>query len=90
MEVKLYKNGGFYTSYGNDAIIISYVCNYKIINNKIGFPINSINKVINILIDNKINYIIYNKDKVIDKYNNKINRYNNILNIGKSKLYYMS
>ena len=84
--IKIYKKGGFYHSYDDDGIIISYLCNYKIINNRVGFPINSINKVVNILVDNKIDYIIYNKDNVIDKYINKDNRYNNILIKAKSNI----
>ena len=84
--IKIYKKGGFYHSYDDDSIIISYLCNYKIINNRVGFPINSINKVVNILIDNKIDYIIYNKDNVIDKYISNDNRYNNILIKAKSNI----
>ena len=84
--IKLYIKGGFYYCYNDDSIIISYLCNYKIINNRVGFPINSINKVVNILIDNKIDYIIYNKNNIIDKYINKENRYNNILIKAKSNI----
>lgn len=84
--IKIYKKGGFYHSYNDDSIIISYLCNYKIINNRVGFPLNSINKVVNILIDNKVDYIIYNKDNVVDKYINKENRYYNILIKAKSSM----
>lgn len=84
--IKLYIKGGFYYCYNDDSIIISYLCNYKIINNRVGFPINSINKIVNILIDNKIDYIIYNKNNIIDKYINKENRYNNILIKAKSNI----
>ena len=84
--IKLYIKGGFYYCYGNDSIIISYLCNYKIVNNRVGFPINSINKVVNILVDNKIDYIIYNKDNVVDKYISKDNRYYNILIKAKSNI----
>ncbi len=84
--IKLYIKGGFYYCYGNDSIIISYLCNYKIINNRVGFPICGINKVINILIDNKLDYIIYNKNNIIDKYINKDNRYDNILIKAKSSI----
>ncbi len=44
--IKIYRKGGFYHSYDDDSIIISFLCNYKIINNRVGFPINSINKVV--------------------------------------------
>lgn len=84
--IKIYKKGGFYHSYNDDSIIISYLCNYKIINNRVGFPLNSINKVVNILVDNKVDYIIYNKDNVVDKYINKENRYYNILIKAKSSM----
>ena len=84
--IKIYKKGGFYHSYNDDSIIISYLCNYKIINNRVGFPINSINKVVNILVDNKIDYIIYNKDNIIDKYISNDNRYYNVLIKAKSNI----
>ena len=37
--VKLYKKGGFYHCYNDDSYIISYLFDYKIINNRVGFPI---------------------------------------------------
>lgn len=37
--VKLYKKGGFYHCYNDDSYIIGYLCDYKIINNRVGFPI---------------------------------------------------
>ena len=71
--VVLRKSGGFYICFDNDAIILSYLCNYKISNGRVGFPINTINKVTNLLIDNNINYIIKenknNKEK--KKYDKK-------------------
>lgn len=77
--IKLYKKGGFYHCYNDDSVIISYLCNYKIINNRVGFPINTINKVVNILVNNKVNYVIYNKDKIVDEYSNKDNKYYDVL-----------
>ena len=47
--------GKFINVYNEDAYIISYLLNYKIINNKVGFPLSSLNKVINILDTNTIN-----------------------------------
>ncbi len=35
--ITLRKIGGFYLCFDNDAIIISYLCNYKIKNGKVGF-----------------------------------------------------
>lgn len=47
--VKIYKHGKFYNVYGNDAIVVSVLTNYKVINNRLGFPISMINKVIGLL-----------------------------------------
>lgn len=57
-----------YNVYGNDAIVVSVLTNYKVINNRLGFPISMINKVIGSLDRNKISYIILDKDNVIRKY----------------------
>ena len=80
------KIGGFYNIFDDDAIIISYLCNYKIVNGRCGFPINSIDKVINILENNKINYIIKDGiEEVSVKNYKKNNKYNSILEKGKKK-----
>ena len=71
----------FYNCYGKDAIIINYLFGYKIIkNNQCGFPINTLNKVINKLEEKKINYQIITKDAnpIIKNYK-KRNNYNYIL-----------
>lgn len=47
--VKIYKHGKFYNVYGNDAIVVSVLTNYKVINNRLGFPVSTINKVIRLL-----------------------------------------
>ena len=61
----MFKSGNFYISLNNDAFIMNNIFNYKIIviSNyiKIGFPINSLNKVSTKLDELKINYIIYDK-----------------------------
>ncbi len=66
--VKIYKHGKFYNVYGNDAIVVSVLTNYKVINNRLGFPISMINKVIGLLHRNKISYIVFDKDNIIRKY----------------------
>ena len=61
----MFKNGNFYISLNNDALVMNNIFNYKIIviSNyiKIGFPINSLDKVSTKLDELKINYIIYDK-----------------------------
>ena len=84
--VILRRIGGFYNTFDNDAIVLSYLCNYKVKNGKCGFPISAIDKVINILDNNKVNYIIKEKgiDKIKKNFNNG-NKYNKILIKGKEK-----
>ena len=56
--------GKFCTIYGDDANIISSLFGYKILNNnKVGFPESILNKIINILEDNKISYMVIYIDK---------------------------
>lgn len=49
-DVVMIKYGNFYHAYGKDAYIISYIFDYKLKEENgiytVGFPINSLNKVI--------------------------------------------
>lgn len=85
--ITLRKIGGFYICFDNDAIIISYLCNYKIKNGKVGFPINTINKITNILNDNNISYIVKEEMEEVDKkiYGKK-NKYKYYLEKGINKI----
>lgn len=85
--ITLRKIGGFYICFDNDAIIISYLCNYKIKNGKVGFPINTINKITNILDDNNISYIVKEEMEEVDKkiYGKK-NKYKYYLEKGINKI----
>lgn len=61
-------------------MLYTLLFNYKIINNKLGFPINSLPKVITTLENRKINYSINNKEiNFID------NNYLTYLNLGREK-----
>ena len=76
-----FKSGSFYNCYNEDAIILNYLLGYKIIkNNQSGFPLNALNKVINILEEKNINYQIVTKDAnpIIKDYK-KRNNYSYIL-----------
>ena len=68
MCVKIYKHGKFYNVYGDDAKVVSIIAGYRIINNRLGFPISLINKVIGLLDRNKISYIVFDKDNVVNEY----------------------
>ena len=76
------KVGNFYHIYDDDSIIMNYLFKYKIIDNKVGFPLKSLDKVIKKLSKSNINYFIdENNYKLFDN-----NNYLEILN--KSMLYY--
>ena len=47
--VTIRKMGLFYQVFDDDAFILHYLLDYKVIDRKVGFPSNAINKVINIL-----------------------------------------
>ena len=47
-EVVLRKSGGFYHVNSDDCYILYYLFNYKIVSDRVGFPISAYNKVINI------------------------------------------
>jgi len=81
-------SGKFYNVYDNDAIIISYLFDYKIYSeNKCGFPEIAFEKVITKLENLNISYQIIktNKDNVIKDYR-KLNKYDEYLEKAISKL----
>lgn len=85
--VVIRKTGGFYNAFDDDAIIISYLTGYKISGGRCGFPINSLDKVVNLLEDNKVNYIVKeNMIEVNKKSFKKNNKYNKILDKGRKKI----
>ena len=75
----IYKNNGkFYNVFDIDAYIFNILFNYKVINNKAGFPDNALNKIINTIENEKISYQIIYKDKV--------NTYSKYYNEAKNKI----
>lgn len=73
-KVILKQEGKFVNVYGDDAIIVSYLLNYKLVNNKVGFPISALNKVINILEEKNISYEVKAKDELVKNFKNN-NKY---------------
>ena len=91
--VIIVKIGNFYNVFGQDAYILSYLFGYKLnrIYNDIitiGFPKESINKVMAKLEQKKINYLVVNKSnnyEVDEKcINNNLNTYKKVLIDAKS------
>ena len=81
-HILMLKNGNFYISLDNDALIMSNVFNYKVkqSNNviKAGFPIGSLSKVIMKLKNLNLNYLVI-ADGIIDVNNCDINVYDEYL-----------
>ena len=77
--VVLLKSGIFYECFNDDISIMYSLFHYKIKNNSnnyvVGFPSNSLSKICKVLEDNNINYIVVDKDNMIDKYKSKNNNY---------------
>ena len=73
--VKIYKHSKFYNVYGDNAKVVSILTGYKVINNRLGFPISMINNVIALLDNNKISYMVFDKDKIIREYKGINKRY---------------
>ena len=82
----IYKVGTFYHAYGKDAVILSFLFNYKIKelsqnHKECGFPIGAVNKVTAKLQNSQLNYLLidrrnnYDVDEKEDyKKNNKYNQ----------------
>lgn len=58
------KSGKFYVTFDNDAFIISSIFNYKKVNNKVGFPEGTEEKIKLGLDDKRINYLFVPEDLV--------------------------
>lgn len=83
--VVMVKIGSFYSVYGKDAYLFSYLFRYKIKEKEnipiCSFPVSSLSKIENILEKHKVNYIVVDKrrnyeeeQKVINKQDNNYER----------------
>lgn len=82
-SVVLIKSGSFYRTYDNDAIILSYLCCYKVIKNVLGFPIRSLSKIlkklkreeVNFVVDNDVHFSFENDDNYLTLLNQSLEVY---------------
>ncbi len=81
--IKIRKEGLFYSVFDDDAKILNYLFDYKILNGRCGFPINAINKVINVLDEKKISYEVVGFESKDFK---KLNNYVSFLSKSESKI----
>lgn len=76
-------SGKFFEVYGYDAFILSYLFNYKVLQNgktyKCGFPDSSITKITNKLSDLKYHIKLYTEEKILTL--KILRKFTNILNI---------
>lgn len=89
--VEIRKCGKFYNVFGEDAVILHHLLNYKIVVDKggTGFPEIAYNKVINSLEDAKISYKVSEKYEILaEKDFKKLNEYKKILKLGLKDLSY--
>ena len=85
-NVVLIKSGAFYITFNEDAMIMNYIFGYTISNSKMGFPLNSLDKVIETLKTKNIGYVIYD-NKIISANNFDGKEYLNIIDLYKKKEY---
>ena len=75
--IVIIKNGIFYNVLGRDCYIIKNILGYKVNNFggtiKAGFPIRSLNKVLDTLDKLKINYLVYESEIVLKAHYNSEN-----------------
>ena len=76
-SIIIMKNGIFYNVLGKDAYILKNIFNYKVSvfgsTIKVGFPIRSLNKVLDILDKLKISYLVYEDFIVLEAHYNSEN-----------------
>lgn len=74
-----FRYGSFYELFDKDAYIMNKIFNYsikKLSNNiKCGFPVNSLDNVLNVLDSNFINYYVIDKNVYKSFDNNRYNKY---------------
>lgn len=85
-NVVLIKSGAFYITFNEDAMIMNYIFGYTISNSKMGFPLNSLDKVVETLKTKNIGYVIYD-NKIISANNFDGKEYLNIIDLYKKKEY---
>ncbi len=57
-SIILIKSGNFYVTFSEDAVIFNYLFNYQINDDKVGFPLKSLEKVLFDLKNRNLNYVI--------------------------------
>lgn len=70
------KSGNFYYSYFEDGIILNYLFNYQVINNRVGFPLKNLDKVLEELKRDNVSVVVNDIDNT--KHEVKKNKYHDV------------
>ena len=87
--IEIHKSGKFYHTFANDAVIMHHLMGYRIVKEKggVGFPESALNKVVNTLNNQKISYVIYEKNILVEEKDfKKLNKYKKVLKESLNKL----
>lgn len=84
-HIILLKSGMFFVTFQEDAILLKYILTYQIKNERLGFPIKSLDSVLKNLEGYMLNICI--KDADIKRIEYDYNNYNELLKIAKKKYY---
>ena len=86
--VVLVRFGNFYKCFDDDTLIFSYLFDYKIKDNAVGFPISTLGKIVLTLKNKNISLIMVKDEENIINYEVIKNNYNIILKEAKENLEY--
>lgn len=78
-KIVLVKSGNFYVTFADDAQILSNLLNYKVIKERLGFPLGSLDKVVRSLTEENFSFIVVENDKVIVDHSSENNGYDALL-----------
>lgn len=82
-KVSMRRRGKFYSVYDDDAYVLYGLMKYKIIKNRVGFPVEALGKVQEILEENRVDYVVTDNDKEVLRRKFSNNHYEKFFNEGK-------
>ena len=84
-ELRIRKSGLFYETFDEDALIMHYLFNYKLIDERGSFPTNSLAKILNTLNEQEIDYLVIGGPERIKNEFGESNSYLKILQKAENK-----
>ena len=84
-ELRIPKSGLFYETFDEDALIMHYLFNYKLIDERVSFPTNSLAKILNTLNEQEIDYLVIGGPERIKNEFGESNSYLKILQKAENK-----